>query len=231
MKKIIIAGIVMAGIGLVGWQIYQVVSKSATNNNHKRQSVKVAVEVKPVEKAVIRDVREFTGTLYPRSQYVVAPKIAGRLKKLMFNIGDKLESGQLIAVLEDEEFVQEVDQARAELQVAKANLEESRSSLQNAKREYDRTVVLRSKKIASESELDTAASNYRTQEAKVKVALAQVVQKEAALKGAQVRLSYTQIKVPPQEDMNTAWSESVSCTRARCWRQTLRLSPFSTYIL
>ncbi len=197
MKKIIIFMMLLAGIGLIGWQIFQRITVTQKGGQQKRRAAKVAVETTAVERALIRDVHEFTGTLHPRSQFVVAPKIAGRLKRLMFNIGDKLETGQLIAVLEDEEFVQQVDQARAELLVAKANLEERQNSLDIAKREYERTVVLRSKKIASESELDTAASNLKTQEAKLKVALAQVVQNEAALKVAQVRLSYTQIKVPP----------------------------------
>ena len=199
MKKFVVIIIVLAGLGLLGWQIFQKVMVSKKGPN-KRQTVPVAVEVKPVETAAIRDVHEFTGTVYPRSQFVVAPKIAGRLKKVMFHIGDKLKPGQLIAVLDDEEYVQQVDQAKAELEVTRANLEESRNSLEIARREYERTIVLRTKKIASESELDTAKSNYQNQEAKVKVARAQVVQKEASLKVARVRLSYTQIKVPPKEN-------------------------------
>ena len=199
MKKYFVIIIVLAGFSLLGWQIYQKVVASQKGNN-KRQAVKVAVEVKPVETASIRDVHEFTGTLYPRSQFVVAPKIAGRLKRLMFHIGDKVDPGQLIAVLGDEEYIQQVDQAKAELEVSRANLEERQNSLEISRREYERTIVLRNKKIASESELDAAESNYKNQEAKVKVARSQVVQNEAALKGAQVRLSYTQIKVPPKEN-------------------------------
>jgi len=199
MKKILVIVIVLAGLSLLGWQIYQKVVASQKGNS-KRLAVKVAVEVKPVETASIRDVHEFTGTLYPRSQFVVAPKIAGRLKKLMFDIGDKVDPEQLIAVLDDEEYIQQVDQAKAELEVSRANLEEKQNSLEISGREYERTVVLRHKKIASVSELDTAESNYKNQEAKLKVARSQVVQNEAALKVAQVRLSYTQIKVPPKEN-------------------------------
>ena len=55
--------------------------------------------------------------------------------------------------------------------------------------------ALRQKKIASESELDAADAAFKAQSAKHKVALAQVAQKEAALKAAQVRLSYTKIAV------------------------------------
>lgn len=199
MKKTLFIIIVLAGLSLLGWQIYQKVMASQKGND-KRQVVKVAVEAKQVVTASIRDVHEFTGTLYPRSQFVVAPKIAGRLKRLLFDIGDKVDPGQLIAVLDDEEYIQQVDQAKAELEVSRANLEEKQNSLEISGREYERTVVLRNKKIASVSELDAAESNYKNQEAKLKVARSQVVQNEAALKVAQVRLSYTQIKVPSREN-------------------------------
>ena len=101
-----------------------------------------------------------------------------------------------MAVLDDDEYRQQVDQAKAELDVARANVLERQNALENAKREYDRTVALRQKKISSESQLDASESEYNAEQAKLKVALAQVSQKEAALKMAQVRLSYTQITVP-----------------------------------
>ena len=52
----------------------------------------------------------------------------------MFNIGDRVKAGQLIAMLDDDEYVQQVDQAKAELQVAKANVEESQNMLDIARR-------------------------------------------------------------------------------------------------
>ncbi|MEW6670603.1 MAG: efflux RND transporter periplasmic adaptor subunit [Thermodesulfobacteriota bacterium] len=200
MKRFVMILIVIAAAGGIGWQIYQKAFLAQTGEDRKRTGpVAVAVEIKPVSRGSIRDIRGFTGTLLARSQFVVAPKIAGRIKKLFFNIGDKVKQGQLVAVLDDEEYHQQVDQARAELEVAKANLKESQDSLEINKREFERTVVLRQKKIASESELDAAESKYKSQESKLKVAQAQIVQKEAALKVAEVRLSYTRIEVPPNE--------------------------------
>ncbi|MBE0558897.1 MAG: efflux RND transporter periplasmic adaptor subunit, partial [Proteobacteria bacterium] len=111
-----------------------------------------------------------------------------------------VQTGQLIALLDDEEYRQQVDQARAELDVARANLKESQDTLESIKREFERTAALRQKKIASESELDAAESKYRSQESKLNVATAQVVQKEASLKVAEVRLSYTRIEVPPGDE-------------------------------
>ena len=128
---------------------------------------------------------------------MVAPKIAGRLEKILVDIGDVVTADQLVAVLDDEEYQQQVYQAVAELEVARANLVEVKITSENAKREYERTVALRQKKIASESQLDAAESEYKTQQAKLQVANAQVSQKQAALNMAKVRLSYTRIRVPP----------------------------------
>jgi RND family efflux transporter MFP subunit len=196
MRKLVIAVIVMGGIGFLGWQIYQRAVVSSSGPQTRRGDVAVAVEVAPVKQATIREIGLFTGSLYPLSEFVVAPKIAGRLEKILVNIGDSVKAGQLIAVLDDEEYQQQVSQAMAELEVAQANLQESRNTLENTRREFERTVVLRQKKIASESQLDAAESDFKTQQAKLKVTTAQISQKTAALEMAKVRLSYAEIRVP-----------------------------------
>lgn len=196
MKKSLITFIVLAGLGLFGWQAYQKMSASRGGPDPQRRNAPVAVEVIPVKIATIQEVGSFTGTLYPLSSFVLAPKIAGRLEKIMVHIGDTVKSGQLVAILDDDEYRQQVSQARAELEVAQAMLQERKSTLENARREYERTVELRKKKIASESQLDAADSEFLTHQAELKVATAQVSQKEAALNMANVRLSYAQIQVP-----------------------------------
>jgi len=180
-------------VGLLGWQVYRRATTSPKSFGYEGKAPPVAVEVAAIRVATIRDVGFFTGTLLPRSQFVIAPKIGGRLQRLYVNIGEVVERGQLIAEVDDDEYVQQVEQARAELEVAKANVAERESALEVARRELDRAQVLREQKIASESELDEAQAQFKAAEAKYNVALAQVDQKEAALKGAQVRLSYTKI--------------------------------------
>ena len=195
MKKTFFILIILLGLALLGWQIYEKASASRKGVKRDRQNVPVAVQVADVKNASIKEVGNFTGSLDPLSECILAPKIAGRLENILVNIGDTVKGGQLVAVLDDDEYRQQVSQAKAELEVARANLLERKSTLENAKREYERTVILRKKKIASESQLDAAESEFKTQQAKLKVAMAQVSQKEAALKIANVRLSYAQIKV------------------------------------
>lgn len=199
MKKKIVYLILILLLGLLSWQIYSRIAASGKPKTMQRSRGPVAVEVKEVQKRTLKDVGLFTGTLYPKSQFIAAPKVAGRLEKLLVKIGDPVKKDQLIAILENDEYVQQVDQARAELDVGRANFEESRSSLEIARRELERARTLREKKIASESELDAADAQFKAQDAKHKVAAAQMAQKEAALKAAQVRLSYTQIRASWEE--------------------------------
>jgi len=196
MKNFFIAVFILAGIGILGWQIYEKASASNKGSRPQRRNVPVAVEIASVKKASVREIGQFTGSLYPLSEFIVAPKITGILEKILVDIGDIIRGGQLVAELDDEEYRQQVSQVTAELEVSQANIEERRNTLGNAKREFDRTVALRKKKIASESELDAAESEYKIQLAKLRVAKAQVAQKKAALEMAKVRLSYSQIRVP-----------------------------------
>lgn len=193
MKKKLIVGVIIAVAALIVWQLYQK-NLQPTNLLPQRQTLPVAVEVTPVTKTTIREVGIYTGTLLPESQFIVAPKIAGKLEKILVDIGDEVTQGQLIAALDDDEFVQQVDQAKAELDVARANIEENRSELDLKQREFERAKTLREKKIVSESVLDTSEAQYKAALAKQKVVLAQVAQKEAELKTAQVRLDYTRIR-------------------------------------
>jgi RND family efflux transporter MFP subunit len=193
MKKlffVLLASAILAGLG---WLTYRRIVSAGDVGLARRNAV-VAVEVQPVSKDVIKDVGVFTGSLEPRSQFVVAPKVSGWLKQLLVNFGDTVRRNQTIAIIDDAEFTQQVEQARAELQVARANAENCASDLELAKREYERAKALREKQIASVSELDESEAALNSCQTKLKVSLAQVTQKEAALKAAELKLSYTKVQ-------------------------------------
>jgi len=197
MKKTV--KIVIAVIALVAvWRLYEALSGLGLGSNELTQPP-VTVSLAPVKKASIQDIGNFTGSLLPRSQYIAAPKIAGRLEKVLVDIGDKVEQNQLIAVLDDEEYARQAEKAQAELQVSRASLEESRSSMEVARREFERIKSLFDQQISSEAEYDLAKDRHNAQKARYEVALAQVDQNDAALKEAQVRLSYTRIKATWEE--------------------------------
>jgi RND family efflux transporter MFP subunit len=195
-KNLILIVLAAAVLIFAGWYLSGTNRSGGGPGGPRRPEAAVAVELAPVEQADISEIGDYTGSLYPRSEFVLAPKVAGRLEKIMVHIGDVVRDGDLVAVLDDEEYQQQVRQAKAELEVARASLQEVRSTLENARREFERTEELRRKKIASESQRDAAESEYATQQAKMKVAQAQVAQKEAAFNIANLRLLYTRIRMP-----------------------------------
>ena len=154
----------------------------------------VAVEIAAVERGAIRDIGTFSGTLIPKSYFTIVPKISGRVKELYVDIGDRLSRGQLVALLEDEEYQQQVIQAEADLGVAQANLEEAASAQELAQKEYDRAKALHAKGILSDAEIEAAQSAFSTRDARFKVTRAQLANQQAALETAKVRLSYTRIR-------------------------------------
>jgi RND family efflux transporter MFP subunit len=194
MKKAIAAVVVLAVVALIVWRIYAKVAADRSGNRGRGQRA-VPVEAAPIHRHKIADIEEFTGTLLPESQFVVAPKIPGRLEKLLVNIGDPVTNNTLIASLDSEEYAQQVAQATAELEVSNANLTDAESELDAADRGFERVKKLREQKVASEAELDQAEARYRAAQAKEQVAQAQIKQKKAELKAAEARLGYTQIKV------------------------------------
>ena len=202
MKKMLLLLVVLAIITTIGWFTYKKI-QSAGSITRGRPSMAVPVEITPIHKDVIKDVGIFTGSLIPKSQFAVAPKVSGWLKKLLVNVGDTVIRNQVIAILDDAEYTQQVEQARAELQVAKANADNCSSDLKLAEREYERAKALRDKQIASVSELEQAEAELNSIKTQLEVSLAQVAQKEAALKAAELRLSYTKVQAFWESDEQT----------------------------
>ena len=203
MKKTVVAVVSLLILGLVAWRVTEKIARQRGGGQPRQGQVPaVAVVVQPVRREAVRDVRAFTGTVSPNSQFLVAPKVAGRLEKLLVNIGQDVKNGDLIALLDSQEYAQQVEQARAELEVAKANVVDVQSALDIATRELERAKELRKQQVASESEMDQTDAQFRASRAKHEVALAQVKQRDAALKAAEVRLSYTRIDAA-WEDGNT----------------------------
>jgi len=188
--------ILVAGLAvlLFGWQVISRIIKASQGGGSPRGPAPVAVEIQPITSSTIQNIGNFTGSVIPKSQFMISPKISGKLTQLYVNIGDQVIQGQLVAQLDDEEYRQQVIQAEADLQVAKANLEEARSTLEVAERELERVKQLHARGISADSELDAARGAFTSQEARVKVAQAQVANREAAYNAAQLRLSYTRIR-------------------------------------
>jgi RND family efflux transporter MFP subunit len=192
--KFIAFGFLLVGLGGLGWQLYQRLAADAGGGpDRSRSEQPVPVEVAAIEHGPIEWRRAFTGTLEALAEFVVAPKVGGRIEQVEVDLGDTVTRGQLVARLDNAEFVQAVEQARADLAVAEANLAEAESLLRIAQRELDRNDRLRERGLSSESQTDVAMADLLAKQAHVKVTKAQLTKAEAELETARIRLGYTEV--------------------------------------
>ena len=192
--KIIILTVLLIGVvaGL-GWVISGRYQDRAGARKSGKVPRPVPVEVVEIQHGPIALQRTFSGELEALAEFVVAPKVSGRVERMIVNIADRVRRGQVVAELDNDEYVQAVAQAQADLAVARANLSEAGSALDSARREFARTGSLLKRGIASDSEFDAAQQNQLAKQARLKVAAAQVTKAEASLETANIRLGYSKV--------------------------------------
>lgn len=163
-----------------------------------------------VEQGDIRQVIEATGTINPVTSVQVGSQVSGMISKLYVDFNSKVTQGEVIAEIDPKLFEGAVLQAKADLQnaqaqlaAAKANLAKDEATLQQNKLDYDRTQGLRKPGVVSQQQLDQAKATYDATAAQVgsdraaiRQSEAQVSQRTASLKVAQINLDYTVIRAP-----------------------------------
>jgi RND family efflux transporter MFP subunit len=179
------------GAASAGWMPFGQSTSLAQEKNNRPNAAPVPVEVTDIEHGPIALQRIFSGELEAPAQFVVAPKVGGRVERMLVDIADTVQRGQVVAELDNAEYIQIVAQAQADLAVAQANISEAKSAVQIAEREYKRTESLLSRGIASDSDYDKVKQDMLVKQAQLKVAEAQVQKAQSSLAEANIRLGYT----------------------------------------
>jgi RND family efflux transporter MFP subunit len=191
--KIFVLTVFMIGVAVLGWLILAQFQERAGSSKSGRDLRPVPVEVAQIQSGPIALQRTFSGELEALAEFVVAPKVSGRVERVIVNIADTVNRGQVVAELDNDEYVQAVAQAQADLEVARANRSQAKSALEIAKREFKRTESLLKRGIASDSEFDAVRQDRLARQAQLKVAEAQVTKAESSLETANIRLRYTRV--------------------------------------
>ena len=123
-----------------------------------------------------------SGYVVARRQAVISAKIQGRLSELNVEEGSRVAAGDVLARLEDDDFVAVVRQGEAGVAWAMADLAEQ-------KRQHRLAADLAEKNLVSGDETEAAAS-------RVRIAEAALQQAEATLSLARARLEDTIIRAP-----------------------------------
>ncbi|MGB5986228.1 MAG: efflux RND transporter periplasmic adaptor subunit [Desulfobacterales bacterium] len=184
---------IIAAAALFGWVRFSRVADQPDDTKSADAPRAVPVEVTAIQQGPLELQRAFSGELEALAEFVVAPKISGRVERMLADIADTIQRGQVVAEMDDDEYVQIVAQSQADLVVAQANLSEARSALENANREFKRTESLLGRGIASDSDFDASRQEMLVRQAQLKVAQAQLEKARSSLESANIRLAYTQV--------------------------------------
>ena len=191
-RIVISIAVLAAGCG-IGWAVYQRIMSLGGDTPDRGGTRPVPIEVAAIETGPITYRRTFSGTLEAPARFVVAPKVGGRIVELHVDLADTVARGQVVAELDNAEYVQAVHGAEASLAVAKASLTEAENALKIAEREMQRVQTLHDRGVASDSQYDAARAELLGRQSQVEVARAQVEVAGSSLQAARIRLSYTTV--------------------------------------
>jgi len=184
-KKIIVTAVILVLIiGAGGFYLFK----------NRGDGVKFRTE--KVARGDIRAAVTATGTMSAVVTVLVGTQVSGTITQLFVDFNSPVKKGQLLAMIDPALPQAKVEQARANLQSATANVEKVEAALLDAKRTLERNRTLFAKNFIARSDVDTAETNHQSAQAQVSVAKAQVEQARAALQVEETNLRYTRILSP-----------------------------------
>jgi HlyD family secretion protein len=163
-----------------------------------------------VTKGTIKDTVEATGTVNAVVNVQVGSQVSGTIAELGADYNSRVARGDVIALIDSQVFVGELEQARADLESALANLvaaeaslKKTEAGLEQTRAEHERQIALAKQSLVTDQSLEVARANHDSAAASVDVARAGVVQaraqvgqKQAAVAVARTNLERTVIRSP-----------------------------------
>jgi len=173
---------VTVAVGFLWW---------VNSGNGNVQYTTAAVTRGPVTRTVVA-----TGTVNPVLTIIVGTYVSGVIQNLQCDYNTQVKTGQICAQIDPRPYQTVVDQNKANLAVAKAQLEKDKAALAYAKVTLDRNAQLVQTSAVSKDAYDNAKSAYDQAQAQIVFDEAGIQQRQAELASAQVNLDYTNIISP-----------------------------------
>jgi len=150
----------------------------------------------PVTRGDVTRAVTATGTVNPVLTIIVGSYVSGVIKEIHCDYNTEVKVGQVCAEIDPAPYQTVVDQNRANLAVARAQLEKDKANLAYAQLNYERNARLAQTNAVSRDALDNARNALDQATAQIGVDQATIQQREAQLAAAEVNLSYTNIVSP-----------------------------------
>jgi len=137
-----------------------------------------------------------SGYVVAQQQATIAAQITGMVTEVLVHEGEKVETGQLIARLDDRAARAAAESAAGQLQAGEAAVEQYQALAERYRRDLLRKQVLAAEQAVSQAELEEAVANYKQAEAQIAYNNGLVAQYRNNLEYYRTQLAYTEIRAP-----------------------------------
>ncbi|MBK8170285.1 MAG: efflux RND transporter periplasmic adaptor subunit [Sandaracinaceae bacterium] len=137
-----------------------------------------------------------TGTLRAMNTVQVGTEVSGRVQSVNVNFNDRVVRGQVLVELDPEQLRARVNEATANLALARAAVQQAQATLAEANQSAARIERLAAQHIASQADLDTARAALARGNAALASARAQERVAQANVSSAQTQLAKSIIHSP-----------------------------------
>lgn len=156
--------------------------KSAGDNAAAFQMPPQELPVITVSSVPATTYQEYTASLQGKKDIEIRPQVDGYIDRIYVDEGARVRRGQLLFHINDRPYREQLNNAKASLAAAKANLA-------NAQINVSKLTPLVQNNVISDVQLKTAQASYNA-------AQANVAQAEAVVQSAQISLGYASVKAP-----------------------------------
>ena len=137
-----------------------------------------------------------SGYVVARRRATVSSKVTGKVLEVLFEEGQAVKKGQVLARLDDSQMRAGLDVARAQLAAARSSAAEDEARLREAERQYARLNQLIKEKVVGRAEVDTAEAAVESLKARIALARQQVAVAERQVAAQETDLADTVVRAP-----------------------------------
>lgn len=192
----VIGLVVVVALLLGGWLPRRQRTREANAKAQEQKSELPVVQVMTVHKASAVEQLTLPGTVTPVTVAHVYARAAGYVKKRYVDLGDKVHTGQLLALISAPDLDAIVLQNQALLQEGKDALNKAQSQLQLQQVTYDRVHTLVQHGVLSQQDDDTSSAAVRSAAADVSSSQNAIRAAEATLAHASALASFEEVRSP-----------------------------------
>lgn len=156
------------------------------------------VKVAPLLQQDVAEEGEWFGTVRGVNETGIRPRVDGFILSQNFEDGSLVKKGDVLYTIDPAPYQAALENAKANLAAAEASVKQAAAQVQKYQLDVNRYAELQQKSpgAVSDKTITDAQTNLKTEEAALLKAKATVKQMEAAVRQAEINLSYTTIVAP-----------------------------------